>query len=1347
MVRETGESQENEQRVATLEHKLTEVGELAKARPEQLGPEAPALLSDLETLQKQFAEAKATKKNVTKMKKIEKDVDLWETRLHRALSTDTEVMLDSTSNGLEKIKEKLPEKGKELQVVVEKFRGELATIHREHKSPDAIDALQDTVADWMEKTFIPIAKKYIEEIPSASEAKKGFVGAVAGKPGENSPARRAVRGLMSTPAPEPEEPGPAPEQKIEVSPLQKEMELTNPAEAAEAWEQSILAVPLAKTPADFDKIINAMAVYAHEQRNGNLQLELKNLDNIPARLHKKGSTVTAEDKTRAVEKFNSIFREALAKYPGIDLEKLKTDIETKLSAASKRNVAPTPHEHTSPDTGSVKPDAEKEVKPITLEEAAHFIEEARKKFPKGDTKPVGEEGISDTIFAGAKWRFLLRQKRIDKETKQRAKEEAKAVRDAFLTSTREQRQSQVDSMPSAVSLGDAENVINTFVSLSKRYPTFLPAPEMLTLKRIMHSFAEKFRETKPTVEDREKVLADFNRKTKEILILTPIDLKEYQEEYGRQESKKAKAAEIEKPVEPATAESVEPKGEEPTALEAKTVDECSHIIDAFNIYLKAHENKDLRREVSHLVDFTKEFHKKKKSGEATKEDQEKTVSGFNAELQKVLAKYPEIKVEELKEAIEARSKKTGHAERKAKEISPERRTEVEAFLKENPVASTGSFTLFLDALDTYATENKVDLSQGWRKLDRIQAQLRRIRTKRSLTQAEMDEALADFKKQLEETLLRRPVDLAKLKVILVTSREKGAKKESTTAHPAPLIHPVEPEPAAKAVEEVVATPAEKIPEPAPVPAAPEPAPVELAPVLPTVPEQESASAPVEATPAVASSTEKRSGPEQDFKGFEYGVVSEKDHPINEDSYLTAPELGLYAVFDGLGGHNAGDVASRRAAELLKEKVTSLATDLDLNEMRDVMEQIVRDISAQIETEAAGNPDWQGMATTVSLLKFFRDQDGKMYAIAIHAGDSRTYEWSQNKLRQIGRDHNTLRDLYESEGRSSSEIDRDQALLDDVDSSEKMKALPRELKEHYLNRNVITSTLGDSTTDLDIEIVAVEPGSRFILTTDGVHDTLARTRIQQILETNNSDAQATAAALVAEVKAAVRRRDYGNKPDDTTALVVDPLGKLTVKTVSPAPIEAEPEPVPETTEPITPESAPTGPEPAPQAIPAPEPAPAAQPPEPTPAPAPVPRVEATPPPPPPPVAPRVEAIPPAAPREEQAPEMSEAERLEIRWEMVGKRLADFRTIFFTNDKQGEELRKNFGASLAELDDLFYAIPVTSSGQPEMKNGKRLLSVIEGHLTPLETEANDLIARRREKQQSLGAKIKGALNGFS
>jgi serine/threonine protein phosphatase PrpC len=199
-------------------------------------------------------------------------------------------------------------------------------------------------------------------------------------------------------------------------------------------------------------------------------------------------------------------------------------------------------------------------------------------------------------------------------------------------------------------------------------------------------------------------------------------------------------------------------------------------------------------------------------------------------------------------------------------------------------------------------------------------------------------------------------------------------------------------------------------------------------------------------------------------------------PVNQDRYLVLPGTGLFAVFDGVGGRKAGEVASQTAADTVEETFAADSESSSLERIRRAILFANRDIYELGQTE----PSYGNMATTVALLHIEGDQ-----AAIAHVGDSRVYKLSDGIFSRETIDHTDFDDKVRA-----GLIPQDDARLRDDD--------------HSINR-----ALGVET-DVDFELKTFEfrRGDRFLLCTDGVYRHLDDDELATILLQANDPQAAT-----------------------------------------------------------------------------------------------------------------------------------------------------------------------------------------------------------------------------------------------
>jgi protein phosphatase len=191
---------------------------------------------------------------------------------------------------------------------------------------------------------------------------------------------------------------------------------------------------------------------------------------------------------------------------------------------------------------------------------------------------------------------------------------------------------------------------------------------------------------------------------------------------------------------------------------------------------------------------------------------------------------------------------------------------------------------------------------------------------------------------------------------------------------------------------------------------------------------------------------------------------------NEDSLLDLPAVGLFVVADGVGGAQAGDVASQTAAEVLQEAFTNISGDADIEDLMEVAIQRANSAIHQMSREISS---LKMMATTIVALHL---ANGK--ATIGHVGDSRCYRLDpKGNLFRETNDHSVVEDEVRA-GRMTPE----QA-------------------ENHPSKNVISRALGaDAEVEVDMKTLAAPPATTFLLCSDGITRHVSDNEIREILAT-------------------------------------------------------------------------------------------------------------------------------------------------------------------------------------------------------------------------------------------------------
>lgn len=222
---------------------------------------------------------------------------------------------------------------------------------------------------------------------------------------------------------------------------------------------------------------------------------------------------------------------------------------------------------------------------------------------------------------------------------------------------------------------------------------------------------------------------------------------------------------------------------------------------------------------------------------------------------------------------------------------------------------------------------------------------------------------------------------------------------------------------------------------------------------------------------------------------------------NEDVFVDRPEIGLWAVADGAGGHQAGEVAADMVASALRAIPGTLSAEDTILQIR----QRMTETHAALQDRAALQGSGTIIASTVVVLVVRQGRFGCLWA-----GDSRAYLLRNGDFRQITRDHSLVQEL--------------------VDAGH----LKAQDAEHHPRANVITRAVGASGETLELDMVTggIRGGDRFLLCTDGLSKAVDEAALAGIMRADGPDRAADkllAAALAHKAR------------DNVTAVVLEVTG--------------------------------------------------------------------------------------------------------------------------------------------------------------------------------------------------------------
>ncbi|MCX8085538.1 MAG: Stp1/IreP family PP2C-type Ser/Thr phosphatase [Rhodocyclaceae bacterium] len=214
---------------------------------------------------------------------------------------------------------------------------------------------------------------------------------------------------------------------------------------------------------------------------------------------------------------------------------------------------------------------------------------------------------------------------------------------------------------------------------------------------------------------------------------------------------------------------------------------------------------------------------------------------------------------------------------------------------------------------------------------------------------------------------------------------------------------------------------------------------------------------------------------------------------NEDAVLANPRLGLAVLADGMGGYNAGEVASGMTTALLgselearfAERAPHLPGAGGRSWAQEALKSVIARANAEILAAASREARLSGMGTTVVAAQFFDDR-----LATAHVGDSRLYRWRGEALAQLTRDHSLLQEQIDSGMISVQEA------------------------RYSQNRHIVTRALGvEPEVDIELSEFAVQPGDVYLLCSDGLTDMVEEADIALTLSALSANLPLAAAQLI------------------------------------------------------------------------------------------------------------------------------------------------------------------------------------------------------------------------------------------
>lgn len=199
---------------------------------------------------------------------------------------------------------------------------------------------------------------------------------------------------------------------------------------------------------------------------------------------------------------------------------------------------------------------------------------------------------------------------------------------------------------------------------------------------------------------------------------------------------------------------------------------------------------------------------------------------------------------------------------------------------------------------------------------------------------------------------------------------------------------------------------------------------------------------------------------------------------NEDVWAEISEAKLFVLADGMGGHRAGEVASREAVDCLLDILTNTllkGKQKKIEEVVFIFGEAIQEVNHCIYQMSRKSGNLKGMGTTLCCIYFFDS-----YVVYGHVGDSRIYKCRNNQIEQLTKDHSLLSELLEM-----GQIDRAQ-----VDS--------------FLYKNVLTRAIGtEASVEPSIGYQKIESGDVYLMCTDGLTDVVNNEEIRDNICRNPS----------------------------------------------------------------------------------------------------------------------------------------------------------------------------------------------------------------------------------------------------
>lgn len=198
---------------------------------------------------------------------------------------------------------------------------------------------------------------------------------------------------------------------------------------------------------------------------------------------------------------------------------------------------------------------------------------------------------------------------------------------------------------------------------------------------------------------------------------------------------------------------------------------------------------------------------------------------------------------------------------------------------------------------------------------------------------------------------------------------------------------------------------------------------------------------------------------------------------NEDSFYVSKDNNIYIIADGIGGNNAGEIASKLAVDTVGDYIINMAKEIkdnEENEIKRFLSDCLYNANNKLLHKSNSNKEYFGMGTTITVLYILSR------AYIAHLGDSRAYIMDKSSIKQLTQDHTLVAELYKN-----GTITIDEA-------------------RNHPKKNIITRALGmDNMIKADTYSIEFNENEIIILCTDGVYNYIDDKEMLDIFNNNNN----------------------------------------------------------------------------------------------------------------------------------------------------------------------------------------------------------------------------------------------------